>query len=234
MPKNFRIFIIRHAESEANLDLKIGQRKPDYAIDLTNNGLNQAYEAGEFLKQYIEKNIFKNNEKPAIRFWSSPYKRTRQTSSQIIKSLGFQKEGGILRDYREKDSLREQDFGDFEGFDKEECAKNFPEENAKYLRSIQFKGQYWAKMPKGESRADVSQRILSFIDTIMRDIETNEGREEEIRNIIVVTHGVTSRCLIKEYLNLPWEWVQEEPNPNNASIRLIENGEDKGYIFEGF
>tara|TARA_B100000073_G_scaffold240978_1_gene202049 strand:- start:1095 stop:1799 length:705 start_codon:yes stop_codon:yes gene_type:complete len=234
MPKNFRIFIIRHAESEANLDLKIGQRKPDYAIDLTNNGLNQAYEAGEFLKQYIEKNIFKNNEKPAIRFWSSPYKRTRQTSSQIIKSLGFQKEGGILRDYREKDSLREQDFGDFEGFNKEECAKNFPEENAKYLRAIQFKGQYWSKMPKGESRADVSQRVLSFIDTIMRDIETNEGREEEIRNIIVVTHGVTSRCLIKEYLNLPWEWVQDEPNPNNASIRLIENGEDKGYIFEGF
>ena len=68
----------------------------------------------------------------------------------------------------------------------------------------------------------------------MRDIETNEGREEEIRNIIVVTHGVTSRCLIKEYLNLPWEWVQDEPNPNNASIRLIENGEDKGYIFKGF
>lgn len=238
MPRKFRMFIVRHAESEANKDLAINQRKPDHAIELTDNGYEQADKVGEFLKQYISENIIapEQTSTPFIRLWSSPYERTRKTSQGIINALGIRGEddGGLLRDYREKDCLREQDFGIFEGMTKEECAENFPEENKRYVRAKEWKGQYWAKMPQGESRAEVSQRVLSFISTIMRDTTTNDTRPEEVRNVIVVTHGVTARCLVKEFLNKEYEWVQDEPNPDNASVRLIEDGIDKGYIFEGY
>jgi hypothetical protein len=30
------------------------------------------------------------------------------------------------------------------------------------------------------------------------------------------------------------EWFEAEANPNNCAIRLIENGADQGYVFEGF
>jgi hypothetical protein len=33
---------------------------------------------------------------------------------------------------------------------------------------------------------------------------------------------------------LLFEWFEKEPNPKNCSVRLIEDGEDKGYLFEGF
>ena len=40
-PEN--IFIVRHGESEGNVDKTIYERKPDYAITLTSTGKNQAY-----------------------------------------------------------------------------------------------------------------------------------------------------------------------------------------------
>jgi len=35
------------------------------------------------------------------------------------------------------------------------------------------------------------------------------------------------------WLHLPFEWIEKERNPKNCSIRLIMDGEDKGYIHEG-
>jgi 2,3-bisphosphoglycerate-dependent phosphoglycerate mutase len=237
MPKKLRIFIVRHAESEANLDLAVNQRMPDFAISITKNGKLQSNKAGTFLAKYINDNVVgDDNIVPYIRLWRSPYQRTRQTSDEMLKVLGVCSNGknGLVRDFREKDSLIEQDFGIFEGLTSEECAIKHPVENERYLKSKKWKGQYWAKMPLGESRANVSDRLLPFISTLIRDTSTSETRTEEVRNVIVVTHGVTSRCLIKEYLNKKYEWIQDEPNPKNCSIRLIEDGKDKGYIFEGF
>ena len=236
MPRKLRIFLIRHAESEANRDLKMNLRKPDSAIELTEEGHEQAQKAGEFLRDYIKNEIIipNNNIVPAFRLWTSPYTRTRQTSKGIINQIGMQSEGGILRDCREKDCLRELDFGRFEGLTKEECAIKYPDHCERYTRAKEWKGQYWAKMPEGESRALVSQRLVPFIGTIIRDTYSNEERPEEIRNIIVVTHGVTHRCFTKEYTHKKWEWVDKEPNPDNCAIRLLENGENKGYIFDGF
>lgn len=34
------------------------------------------------------------------------------------------------------------------------------------------------------------------------------------------------------WLHLPFEWIEKEPNPKNCAVRLIEDGKDKGYIWE--
>ncbi|HWD78440.1 MAG TPA: phosphoglycerate mutase family protein, partial [Kribbella sp.] len=72
-----RIALIRHGESEANLDKTLFERMPDHAIPLTAHGHEQAAKAGKQLRELFE------NE--AVRVYVSPYLRARQT----LDSLGL-------------------------------------------------------------------------------------------------------------------------------------------------
>lgn len=50
-----KIFLVRHAESEANCNTKMHASVPDHSIALSSLGKEQAEYAGEFLKAYFEK-----------------------------------------------------------------------------------------------------------------------------------------------------------------------------------
>jgi broad specificity phosphatase PhoE len=50
-----RIFLIRHGESQSNVDSKLHTLYPDHEIALSSRGQEQAEYAGEFLKAYFEK-----------------------------------------------------------------------------------------------------------------------------------------------------------------------------------
>ena len=81
----------------------------------------------------------------------------------------------------------------------------------------------------GENRFQVAQRVHQAFGTFHRDADRHG-----IQDLIIVSHGVTLRAFVLMWLHLPVEWIETEPNPANCSIRLIEEGEDKGYIFPGF
>ena len=72
-----RIILVRHGQSEANIDHKIYTHTPDNRISLTEKGKQQAKEASAFLKEIIGKE--------SIKFMVSPYKRGIQTY-EILKS----------------------------------------------------------------------------------------------------------------------------------------------------
>lgn len=55
MPRKLVTFLIRHTQSEANKNLKMNRRKPDSAISLNDEGLEQGLLVGDFLKNYIQK-----------------------------------------------------------------------------------------------------------------------------------------------------------------------------------
>ena len=86
-----------------------------------------------------------------------------------------------------------------------------------------------ARMPLGESRFDVVSRVSRVIDQILLD-EHYMG----IRDVVIVSHGITLRAFAMAWLERTAEWMEREPNPLNASVRLIEGRVDKGYIFKGF
>ena len=71
-----RIVLIRHAESEGNVDETMYMRKPDHRIELTEKGKRQAREAGEQLK-----NLLGPNE--TLYVYVSPYLRTMQTLYEL-------------------------------------------------------------------------------------------------------------------------------------------------------
>ena len=132
-------------------------------------------------------------------------------------------------DQREHLLLHEQQFGVFDGLSDEDREKYYPREQAYYEKCKKFEGKMWPKMPQGESRMDVCQRVHQAFGTFHRD-----AAKHGIENIVVVGHGTTNRAFLQMWLHKPWEWMHQEPNPTNCSVRLIENGEDKGYLFDEF
>lgn len=259
-----RIFLVRHGLSQANADWSQNQRIADHAIELTEEGKRQAREAGTFLAKFFATEHLNSREIPSIRLWHSPYKRTRQTAEQIVGSCRIPygqyrrqpfdhldhieepplaKEGDSwfmdddtvdplrrpVAHAREKFLLHEQQFGLFDGLSDEERRIQYPAETAYFEKCKEFGGRVWARLPMGESRMDVSKRVHQAFGSFKRDEE-----KHGIENIVVVAHGTVNRCFIQAWMQYTPEWLEQEPNPANCSIRLIEYGEDKGYIFPGF
>ncbi|CAF1647983.1 unnamed protein product, partial [Didymodactylos carnosus] len=75
----YRIILIRHGESLANVDKTIYTRIPDSQIDLTDAGIEQARQAGKQLREIIR------NE--TLYVYLSPYKRSKQTYDAIARDL---------------------------------------------------------------------------------------------------------------------------------------------------
>jgi 2,3-bisphosphoglycerate-dependent phosphoglycerate mutase len=262
-----RVFLVRHGQSESNADWNVNTTKADHAIELTDEGMEQARGAGEFLRDLFSSEIthgtagaFFNK----VRLWHSPYVRTRQTASQIVAACRTPEDiqirrcrpgpGVIMLDNvakvrkagesffvddadpdapvphgREHLLLHEQQFGLFDGLSDEERAARYPDEWAHYRKVRKFEGKMFAKMPMGESRADVCMRVHQAFGSFHRDAERHG-----IEDIVVVGHGTTNRSFLTMWLHKRWEWMHEEPNPKNCSVRLIEDKQDRGYIFEGY
>lgn len=230
-----RIFLVRHGLSQANENWETNKRIADHAIELTDEGKEQAAAAGRQLATYFASvpnlrwTAGHHHPRPHIRMWNSPYTRTRQTADILRKNCLRDNSVPWIHDSREHLLLAEQQFGVFDGLSDAEREEQYPEFQAYYEKCKSFEGKLWPKMPLGESRFEVAQRVHQAFGTFHRDAD-----RYNIRNIVVVGHGTTNRAFTMMWLHLPYEWMHEEPNPNNCSIRLIEDGGDKGYIFDGF
>jgi 2,3-bisphosphoglycerate-dependent phosphoglycerate mutase len=117
-----RIFLIRHGQSEANLDKSINTRLPDHKIELSGEGREQAAAVGKFLARTLTRSR-------RLRILCSPYIRARQTSDLIEKALLA---NAITFDKREAIELRELQFGLFDGIADEDLPKLFPREYEHY------------------------------------------------------------------------------------------------------
>ena len=259
LSRAMRIFLVRHGQSRSNVDWSENRRVPDHAIELSEEGHRQARACGAFLAEYFSEHLLARHTAgstlPLIRLWHSPHTRTRQTADGVVETCRLPSQvtlvpspgrGGETRtahipsqtrdggascfvDRKEHLLLAEQQFGIFDGLDDTERAERYPDFHAYYEKCKKFEGKLWPKMPLGESRFDVCQRVHQAFGTFKRD-EDMHG----IENIVVVGHGTTNRAFVMMWLHLPYEWMHDEPNPNNASVRLIESGQDRGYIFPGF
>lgn len=226
-----RIFLVRHAQSEGNHNKDVHKTVANHAIPLTSAGHRQAILAAEFLSTYIKTNLAKTDGTyPRFRMWVSPFARTRETARPILTALSGVK--GLQVDYKENPNLVEIDPGVFDGMNPAEWIEKFPHEYALYRKIVDHKGKYWARFPLGESVFDVARRCHQAFGSFHRDQE-----KHGIENLVVVSHGTTTRAFTQMWLNLPFEWYESEPNPGNTWIRLIDRDEtgkhkDFGYIYQ--
>lgn len=197
-----KIFLIRHGQSHGNVDKNIYQEIPDYALDLTDLGKEQAFDAGKNISKSINGNSA---------FYISPYWRTRRTYQYITKSINpsllyedprlrEQEWSGKLRDYEEEDYIRvEKERDDY--------------------------GRFYFRLNGGESCADVYDRVSDFFNTLNRDFEKPNFPE----NCIIVTHGITMRVFLMRWFHYSVERFENLANPKNCEFWIMEKNSDNRY-----
>ncbi|CAI0551074.1 unnamed protein product [Linum tenue] len=143
LPK--RIILVRHGESQGNLDTAAYSHIPDHKIPLTEAGRAQARETGAQLHDLISSDCGNSTNTWRVYFYVSPYDRTRSTLREIGKAFDRKRIIGV----REECRVREQDFGNFQVAERMKVIKEARE---------RF-GRFFFRFPEGESAADVFDRV---------------------------------------------------------------------------
>ena len=197
-----RIILIRHGQSQGNVDLNQYITVPDYALTLTSKGIEQSKQAGIIIKEMIGSE--------SIHVYLSPYVRTRQTFQHLKTSIETNIEK-IVEDPR----IREQDWGHF----------RHPEANEEIVRARDSFGTFYYRIPDGESGADVYDRVSTFLETLHRDF--NKSRYAQ--NTLIVTHGLTLRLFLMRWFHWTVEEFENLRNPLNCQVVVMQKNERDRY-----
>jgi 2,3-bisphosphoglycerate-dependent phosphoglycerate mutase len=162
------LVLVRHGQSEWNLkNLFTGWRD----VDLTEQGVNEAREAGRKLKaQGLSFDVA----------FTSALKRAQRTLDLVLEEMGAPN----LTTYKDL-ALNERDYGDLSGLNKDDARKKWGEEQVHIWRR-----SYDIAPPGGESLKDTLARTLPYyvqeiLPCVLRGQRT-----------IVAAHGNSLRALV--------------------------------------
>ena len=195
MPR--RLVMIRHGQSEGNVNESLYTKVPDSNIRLTKLGWNQAKLSGQILR----KNVLRQKN-ATVHFIVSPYIRCMETFHGLASAWCDPNEFSHIQDekarirawygkladmgvtFNEDPRIREQDFGNYQDT---EAIKKAKAERHKF-------GIFYYRFPNGESASDVFDRISTFLDSLWRSFCSNPSK-----NYVLVTHGISIRVLLARY-----------------------------------
>ncbi|KAL2134640.1 hypothetical protein VTI74DRAFT_11297 [Chaetomium olivicolor] len=211
------IILIRHAQSEGNKNRDIHQTIPDHRVKLTQEGWQQAYEAGRRLRAMLRPD-------DTLHFFTSPYRRTRETTEGILATLTSDEPetSPFKRDkikVYEEPRLREQDFGNFQPCSAE--MERMWQERADY-------GHFFYRIPNGESAADAYDRISGFNESLWRQF----GEDDFASVCVLVTHGLMSRVFLMKWYHFSVEYFEDLRNVNHCEFLIMRRNDAGKYILE--
>lgn len=167
-----KIYIFRHGQTEDNeLHTFSGFRD----VDLDQDGIKEAQRIGEELK----------NEKVTKAFQSDLI-RSKHTLELVLN--GFHQGVEIITDPR----IKERDYGDLTGENKDEVEKKDPEDFKLWHRS------YDVAPPGGESIKDVEVRVLSFLNDVLPSLKPTD-------TVFISAHGNSLRPMRRYFEHLTIE-----------------------------
>lgn len=207
------IILIRHAQSEGNKNREIHQTIPDHRVKLTQEGWQQARDAGRRLRSMLRPD-------DTLQFYTSPYRRTRETTEGILETLTsddpdpspFKRDN--MKVYEEP-RLREQDFGNFQPCSAE--MERMWQERADY-------GHFFYRIPNGESAADAYDRVSGFNESLWRQF----GDDDFPSVCVLVTHGLMSRVFLMKWYHFSVEYFEDLRNVNHCEFLIMEKQKDSG------
>mmetsp|Transcript_16468 Transcript_16468/g.42212 ORF Transcript_16468/g.42212 Transcript_16468/m.42212 type:complete len:405 (+) Transcript_16468:314-1528(+) len=211
--KPIRIILVRHGESEGNIDETVYMRKPDNQISITARGQEQAAEAGRKILKIVGDGPKGDN----LYFYVSPYRRAQETLYYLGRELPRERILGVREDAR----LREQDFG------------NFQDEHMGSLKAARLRfSRFFFRFRDGESAADVYDRMTTFRETLRNDM--NFGRfgtkqDERATTVIIVSHGLTVRVFLMRWFKWTVEMFEQVRNLHNAGLLVLDRGRGGRY-----
>ncbi|KAF5020083.1 hypothetical protein F66182_7889 [Fusarium sp. NRRL 66182] len=217
MAKPRLIILVRHGQSEGNKNREIHQTVPDHRVKLTSEGWNQARDAGRRLRKLLRPD-------DTLHFFTSPYRRTRETTEGILESLTsddaspspFQRSS--IKVYEEP-RLREQDFGNFQPCSAE--MERMWQERADY-------GHFFYRIPNGESAADAYDRVSGFNESLWRQF----GEDDFASVCVLVTHGLMSRVFLMKWYHFTVEYFEDLRNINHCEFLIMRKQDSSKYLLE--
>ncbi|EWG42930.1 hypothetical protein FVEG_04614 [Fusarium verticillioides 7600] len=217
MTKPRLIILVRHGQSEGNKNREIHQTVPDHRVKLTPEGWNQAHDAGRRLRSLLRPD-------DTLQFFTSPYRRTRETTEGILESLTSDE--GSPSPFRranikvyEEPRLREQDFGNFQPCSAE--MERMWQERADY-------GHFFYRIPNGESAADAYDRVSGFNESLWRQF----GEDDFPSVCVLVTHGLMSRVFLMKWYHFTVEYFEDLRNINHCEFLIMRKQENNKYLLE--
>lgn len=210
-----KLVIVRHGQSIWNLGNKFTGWTD---VDLSENGIKEAKEAGKILKS--------RNFKFDIAY-TSLLKRAQDTLKYILEELD---ETNI--EIKESYKLNERHYGALQGLNKDETRKKYGDEQVKLWRrsmfikppalsldderypgnDIKYKDLNKEKLPTTENLQDTINRVIDYWNSdIKKDLLNN-------KNVIIVAHGNSLRGLIKYLDNVSDEEIMNIELPTGRPI----------------
>ena len=186
---------------------------PDHRVHLTPEGHQQALEAGRKLRALLRPD-------DTLHFFTSPYRRTRETTEGILSALTSDDPSPspfprhTIKVYEEP-RLREQDFGNFQPCSAE--MERMWQERADY-------GHFFYRIPNGESAADAYDRISGFNDSLWRRFEENDFASV----CILVTHGLMTRVFLMKWYHFSVEYFEDLRNVNHCEFVVMKKNLENG------
>jgi broad specificity phosphatase PhoE len=213
-----KLIMIRHGQSEGNVNEALYSTTPDNAMRLTQLGWDQARQAGQVLKQRV---ILTGE---PVHFIVSPYVRTVETFHGIVSAWCDPKEFSHIRNrerrlkawygrllelgltWHEDPRIREQDFGNYQVPDNIRQAK---QERHRF-------GPFFYRFAHGESASDVFDRVSTFLDSLWRSFDHNQAKY-----YVLVTHGISIRVLLARYFRYSIDQFSHLANPRNCEMIVL-------------
>lgn len=202
-----QVLLVRHAQSEANVDYRKLHHTTNMKIDITPTGEIQAFQTGKFLQTHIQELLNKNKHINGVVLWNSPYKRTRNTATAIKKATNFP-------NYKSHESvyLVERNFGLVDAIDGYFDSDKYEDMREYYNRHKINDDEFFCKPPLGESPYDLAMRMHQFYQ--------QEIVSDPYNVHIIVSHGASLRALNLMVEHMPYEKFLSA-NPSNASVNLM-------------
>ena len=170
MSKSYLV-LMRHGQSQWNLENRF---TGFHNIELSEQGIAEAKLSGE------------NLAKAGIKFdqvYTSTLKRAYTTAEIALTEAG---QAGLIATMIKHDDLRERDYGDLTGLNKDETKKKYGEEQVHIWRR-----SYDVQPPGGESLQDVVEnRVRPYFNAVIKP-QLDAGK-----NILVAAHGNSLRALL--------------------------------------
>lgn len=189
------IYAFRHTESRHNRENRF---TGTIDTELTEDGIRQMEEIAESFRDI-----------PIDIAFTSPLHRTKECLRILLE---HHPETDIIEDER----LRERDYGELAGLNKDEYAKKYPDLFPIYHRS------YETPPPGGESLRDVELRVNGFIEDMMKII-----RRKRPKTVVIATHGNSIRPIRKHFEKLtPEEMISIETDKGEVLRYVVETEEN--------
>lgn len=195
MPPLENIFVVRHGESEEDVNPEIKGERKDSEIELTEKGVTQAREVAE--KMRTELADFEH-----ITLYVSPYKRTQQTAEIILDTLHDSRIKMII-----EPSIRSLNWGDVNS------------ENLKKREQERYRvGVLHYQFPGGDNSPEYVSTIYDFVFKLIEEKHINNNKKE---CAIIIGHGFSLRIIVKAFTEMSdedFKWVKNPPSTFVARI----------------